>query len=48
MESLDKLPVLHFVLVVEGKEGLDAGVRRVPKLEGRPTLAWELLRPYKR
>jgi hypothetical protein len=49
MESLNELPVLHFVLVVEGEEGLDAGVRWVPELEGRPTLAWELLlRPYKR
>jgi hypothetical protein len=34
MESLDELPVLHFVLVVEGKEWLGAGVRHVPKLDG--------------
>jgi hypothetical protein len=43
MESLDELLVLHFVLVVEGEEGLGARVRCVPKLEGRPTSAWELL-----
>jgi hypothetical protein len=48
-ESLDELLVLHFVLVVEGEEGLGAGVRRVPELEGRPTPARELLLcPYKR
>jgi hypothetical protein len=32
MESLDELPVLHLVLVIEGEEGLNAGVRRVPEL----------------
>jgi hypothetical protein len=42
-KSLDKLPVLHFILVVEGEEGLSARVRRVPELEGRSTLARELL-----
>jgi hypothetical protein len=48
-ESLDELLVLHFVLVIEGKEGLGARVRRVPELERRPTLARELLlHPYKR
>jgi hypothetical protein len=48
-ESLNELLVLHFVLVVEGEEGLGARVRHVPELEGRPTLAWELLlRSYKR
>jgi hypothetical protein len=47
-ESLDELLVLHFVLVIEGEEGFSARVRCVPKLEGRPTLARELLlRPYK-
>jgi hypothetical protein len=35
--------VLHFILVVKGKEGLGAGVRRISELEGRPTLAQELL-----
>jgi hypothetical protein len=49
MESLDELLVLHFVLVVEGEEGLSTGVRRVPELESRQTLARELLLcPYKR
>jgi hypothetical protein len=33
-ESLDELLVLHFVLVVEGKEGLAARVRCVLELEG--------------
>jgi hypothetical protein len=33
-ESLDELSVLHFVLVIEGEEGLGAGVRCVPELEG--------------
>jgi hypothetical protein len=48
-ESLDELLVLHFIFVVEGEEGLDARVRRVPELEARPTPARELLlRPYKR
>jgi hypothetical protein len=47
-ESLDEILVLHLVLIVEGKEGLNAGVRRVPKLQGQPTLARKLLlRPYK-
>jgi hypothetical protein len=47
-ESLDELPVLHFILIVEGEEGLSAGVRRIPELEGRSTLARELLlRSYK-
>jgi hypothetical protein len=40
--------VLHFIVVIEGEEGLGARVRRVPELEGRLTLAWELLlHPYK-
>jgi hypothetical protein len=47
-ESLDVLPVLHFILVIKGKEGLGVGVSRVPELEGRPTLVRELLlRPCK-
>jgi hypothetical protein len=49
MESLDELPVLHFILVIEGEEGLGTRVRCIPEFEGRPTLARELLlRPYKR
>jgi hypothetical protein len=48
-ESLDELLVLHFVLVIKGEEGLVARVRHVLELEGRPTLARELLlHPYKR
>jgi hypothetical protein len=48
MESLDELPVLHFILVIKGEEGLGIRVRRIPELEGRPTLVWELLlRPCK-
>jgi hypothetical protein len=47
-ESLNVLPVLHFILVIKGEEGLGVGVSRVPELEGRPTLARELLlRPCK-
>jgi hypothetical protein len=34
MESLEVLLVLHLVLIVEGEEGLSAGVGRVPELEG--------------
>jgi hypothetical protein len=34
MESLDELPVLHLVLVVEGEEGLRTRVRRVLELQG--------------
>jgi hypothetical protein len=41
-EPLDVLPMLHFVLIIEGEEGLDVGVSRIPELEGRPTLAREL------
>jgi hypothetical protein len=48
-ESLDELLVLHLVLVVEGEEGPSARVRRIPELQGRPTLAQKLLlHPYKR
>jgi hypothetical protein len=43
MEPLDVLPVLHFILVIKGEEGLGVGVRDIPELEGRSTLAWELL-----
>jgi hypothetical protein len=43
MEPLDVLLVLHFILVIKGKEGLGVGVRCIPELEGRLTLAWELL-----
>jgi hypothetical protein len=42
-EPLDVLPVLHFIFIVKGKEGLGVGVSRIPELEGRPTLARELL-----
>jgi DNA-binding cell septation regulator SpoVG len=31
-KSFDELLVLHLILVVEGEEGLSAGVRRVPEL----------------
>jgi hypothetical protein len=49
MKSLDELLVLHFVLVVEGEEGLGARVRCIPEFEGRPTPSRELLlHPYKR
>jgi hypothetical protein len=48
-ESLDVLPVLHLILVVEDEEGLGVGIGRVPELDGRETLAWEfLLRPHER
>jgi hypothetical protein len=48
-ESLEVLLVLHFILVVEGEEGLSAGVGCVPELEDRPALARKLLlRSYKR
>jgi hypothetical protein len=33
-ESLDVFPVLHFIPIVEGKEGLGVGVSRVPELKG--------------
>jgi hypothetical protein len=47
-ESLDVLPVLHFILIVKGEEGLGVGVGRIPELKGRPTPTWELLlRPHK-
>jgi hypothetical protein len=42
-EPLDVLLVLHFVFIVEGKEGLGVGISHIPELKGRPTLAWELL-----
>jgi hypothetical protein len=42
-EPLDVLLVLYFIFVIEGKEGLGVGVSRIPELEGRPTLARELL-----
>jgi hypothetical protein len=49
MEPLDILPVLHFIFIVEGEEGLGIGVSRIPELEGQPNLAWELLhRSHKR
>jgi hypothetical protein len=41
--SLEVLPVVHLVLVVERKEGLDARVGRVPEFKGRPALAQKLL-----
>jgi hypothetical protein len=48
-ESLDVLLVLHFILIVEGEEGLGVGVGRIPELKGRPTPTRELLlRPHKR
>jgi hypothetical protein len=43
MEPLNILLVLHFIFIIEGKEGLGVGVSRIPELEGRLTLAWELL-----
>jgi hypothetical protein len=42
-EPLDVLPVLYFIFIVKGEEGLGVGVSRIPELEGRPTLAWPLL-----
>jgi hypothetical protein len=33
-EPLDVLLVLHFVLIIEGKEGLSVGIGRIPELEG--------------
>jgi hypothetical protein len=48
-EPLDILLVLHFIFIIEGKEGLGVRVSRIPELEGRLTLAWELLlRSHKR
>jgi hypothetical protein len=48
-EPLGVLLVLHLILVIEDEEGLSVGIRRVPELEGRATLAWELLlRPHER
>jgi hypothetical protein len=48
-ESLDVFPVLHFILIIEGEEGLAVGVSRVPELKGQPTPARELLlHPHKR
>jgi hypothetical protein len=48
-ESLNVFTVLHFILIVEGKEGLGVGVSRVPELKGRPTPVRELLlHPHKR
>jgi hypothetical protein len=43
LESLEVLQVLHLVLVVERKEGLDARVGHVPEFKGRPALARKLL-----
>jgi hypothetical protein len=42
MEPLDVLLVLHFVLIIEGGEGLSVRISCIPELEGRPTLAREL------
>jgi hypothetical protein len=48
-ESLDVFPVLHFIPIIEGEEGLGVGVSHILELKGRPTLARELLlRPHKR
>jgi hypothetical protein len=30
VEPLDVLPVLHFVFIIEGEEGLSIGVSRIP------------------
>jgi hypothetical protein len=43
VEPLGVLLVLHLVLVVEDEEGLGVGIGRIPELEGRTTLARELL-----
>jgi hypothetical protein len=43
VESLDVLPVLHFILIIEDEEGLSVGISRIPELKDRPTLTWELL-----
>jgi hypothetical protein len=37
VESLDVLQVLHFILVVEGKEGPGVGIGDIPEFKGRPT-----------
>jgi DNA-binding cell septation regulator SpoVG len=34
VEPLDVLLVLHFILVIEGEEGLGVGIGRIPELEG--------------
>jgi hypothetical protein len=48
-EPLDVLPVLHFIFIIEGEEGLGVEVSRIPELKGRLTLARELLlRSHKR
>jgi hypothetical protein len=48
-EPLDVLPVLHFIFIIEGEEGIGVEVSRIPELEGRLTLARELLlRSHKR
>jgi hypothetical protein len=43
VEPLDILPMLHFILIIEGEEGLSIGISCIPELEGRPTPARELL-----
>jgi hypothetical protein len=49
VEPFDVLPVLHFIFIIEGEEGLGVKVSRIPELEGRPTLARELfLRSHQR
>jgi hypothetical protein len=49
VEPLGVLLVLYLVLIVKDEEGLGVGISRVPKLEGRVTLVWELLLyPHKR
>jgi hypothetical protein len=42
-ETLDVLPMVHLVSVVERKDGLRARVGYVSKLKGRPLLARQLL-----
>jgi hypothetical protein len=42
-EPLDVLLVLHFVLIIEGEEGLGGRISRIPELEGQSTPARELL-----
>jgi hypothetical protein len=48
-EPLDVLLILHLVLVVEDKKGFGVRICRISELEGRTTLARELLlRPHER
>jgi hypothetical protein len=35
-DALEVFPSVHFIFVVQDKDGLGVGVHGVPKLEGRP------------